>query len=197
LATQAIRNAAIDFCHASMLIQSLDAQDVVAGVSEYQINIPSSMVLSKVLGVMYIDTWLDPNTVESVRSGVVLQGGVGEATVTNAAPTVYFQKNPTDTTVSVYPVPATTTTNGLLIRAAFAPSRSASSVPDILFENWVEEIAASAVSRLMALPGQTFSNPALVGAYAGVASAGQRSATIEARTGRVAAASRVRLTRFA
>lgn len=196
LAEQAVRSACIEFCEETLLVQEVSTQSSIASQQDYDIDVPTDMILVRVTGVFYGDTWLDPSSIENIRSGVALRGAVGTATQTLATPTVYFQKTPNATTISLYPVPDTALANGLAIRAAFAPSRSATTVPDLLYDFWVEEIAAGAIARLKAIPGQPFSDPATVANYLLQFNEANRAGSIEARVGRVAAASRVRLTRF-
>lgn len=197
LAEQAVLSSCIEFCTQTLLVQELSTQTVTAGVVDYTVDVPASSVLVRVLGVIHEDSWLTPNSIENMRSGVALRGDVGDSTATESTPRVYFQKTPTSEDITLYPVPVYTVANGLAVRAAFAPSRSASSVDDVLFNNWVEPIAAGAISRLMMIPGQPFSAPALAGAYRVQFDVATRKAAIVARSGQVAASSRVQLTHFA
>lgn len=197
LAEQAVRSSAIEFCTATLLIQELSTYSVVAGVQDYEVDAPGSSTLVKILGVLYGDAWIKPNAVEGVRSGLALRGDVDGDTALEGTPFTYFQKTPTAAEISLYPLPSRSIADGLAIRAAFAPSRAASVVADELFESWVEEIAAGAISRLMLTPGQPFSNPALAGAHRAQFDLGTRRASIRARTGLVAASSRVQPARFA
>jgi hypothetical protein len=197
LAEQAVLSSCIEFCGQSLLIQELAVQTVTAGVQDYTIDIPAYSVIARVLGVIHEDTWLTPNSIENVRSGVAMRGDVGSSYATDATPIVYFQKTPTSDDISLYPIPVTTIVNGLAIRTAFTPSRSATTVDDTLYNNWLEPIAAGAIARLMLLPGQPFSAPALAGSYRVQFDAATRHASTVARAGQVAASSRVQLTHFA
>lgn len=197
LAEQALLSSCIDFCVQTLLIQEVSTQTVTAGVQDYTVDIPSSSMLLKVLGVMHEDRWLTPNSIENVRSAVALRGDVGSAQAKDSTPIVYFQKTPSSDDISLYPVPVSTVTEGLTIRAAFAPTRSATTVDDILYDSWAESIAAGAISRLMLIPNQAFSAAPLAGAYRSQFDAATRKASIIARTGEVAASSRVQLVHFA
>jgi hypothetical protein len=194
---QAIRSACVDFCTTTLMVQELVPLSVATGSQDYEVDVPSQMQLVKVLGVFLEDTWLEPVSVESVRKGVALRGDVGSAQASHSTPTAYFQKTPTTPEISLYPLPIVDITEGLTVRAAFAPTRSATSVDNTLYDHWVEAIAAGALSRLMALPGQPYTNPAEAAAMRAQFSAATRSASILARTGRIAASSRVSPKRFA
>lgn len=196
MAEQVIRSACIEFCSKTLIVQELTTSSLLAGAQDYDIDVPANSVLVKVLGVLVEDAWIKPSSIENVRSGLALRGATTNTTVATGTPHVYFQKTPTSDTISVYPVPAVTVTNGLAIRAAFAPSRSSSTVDDVLFEDWVEDIAAGAVSRLLLMPGQPFSMPAMAGAYRAQFDMGVRSASIQARSGQIAVSSRVQPSHF-
>ena len=196
MAEQVIRSACIEFCNGTLLVQELTTTTLTAGAQDYEVDVPSSSVLVKVLGVLVEDAWIKPSTIENVRSGLALRGATENTTLAEGTPHTYFQKTPTATEISVYPVPKVTVTNGLAVRAAFAPSRASTTVADVLFEDWVEEIAAGAVSRLLMMPGQPFSAPALAGAYRAQFDVGVRSAAILARSGLIAASSRVQPAAF-
>jgi hypothetical protein len=201
LASQAINSSLIDFCQQTMLYQSLDTQDVTATKQEYRVALPPNSKLIKILGVWHISDWLPPVSVEAVRSGVALRGAVVTSTNTvsplASTPRNYFQKSPTDTTLQLYPIPVDTIVKGLLVRAAFRPTRTATTVDDEIFNEWVEVIAAGALQRLFAMPAQPFYNAKAAADYARVFSDGCRAAEIKARMGAAATSSFVRFRPFA
>ena len=194
---QAIRSACIEFCAQTLLVQEVTTVSVVSGVQDYDIEVPSGMGLSKVIGVLLEDQWLTPNSIESVRSGLALRGSVGSAVVAQSTPRVYFQKTPTAAEISLYPVPADSVIEGLAMRAAFTPLRNAITVADVLYQNYAEDIGAGAISRLMLMPGQVYSDLQSAGIHRAKFDNAIKKASIIARTGQVAVASRVQLTQFA
>jgi hypothetical protein len=197
LARQAIRLACIDFCRDAMVVQDLQLYDVVAGQADYPLTIPASSQLTRVLGVMYIDSWLTPSSVEQVRAALPLRGNVGDAQVQSSSPKTYFLKTPSTSTISLYPVPDTAVILGLTVRSAYTPSNLATTVDDILFNYWAEEIAAGAVARLKVMPNVPFTDQAGASVARKAFETAKREATIQARTGLIAAASRVQPRAFA
>jgi hypothetical protein len=169
---------------------------MLAGVQDYDVDVPSGMTLVGLLGVMARDRWMDGASLESVRSAVALRGNVGGATVVKGEPTTVFQKTPSEASFSVYPIPASTVADGFTVRAAYAPSRTAMTVPDVLFEDWVEEIAAGAVARLLAMASQPFYSAGTAGVFRGQFDVSLRKASIQSRTGLVSSASQVQPVRF-
>lgn len=197
LAVQALRSACIEFCRASLLVQEVTTDTLVKNIPDYAIEIPTDHVLVKVMGVWCGDKWLTPTSVENLRSGLALRGSTGSETVTTNPPQTYFQKTPTSEEISVYPVPSDTYAEGLAIRSAFAPSRSATQVADVLYENWAEEIAWGALARLHAVPEQSFYSVPLAESFRQKFAMALRKASNVARAGQVAAASRVQPIAFA
>lgn len=196
LAEQAIRSACIEFCTDTLVCQELQTASVISGVQDYDIDIPTGLMPVRLLGVMVRDNWIEGLSLESVRSGLALRGDVGGAQVSKGEPSAFFQKTPTSAAFSVYPIPDTTVSDGFAIRVAFAPTRTAMTVPDTLFHDWVEEVAAGAVARLADMSSQPFYAPQSAATYRGRFEMSLRKAAIQARTGLVAAASSVQPVRF-
>lgn len=163
LAIQALRSSCIDFCKRTDIVQQVTAaQNIVADQQDYTTAVPASMVLVRILGVAHRDRWLSGPPPGDIRTATALRGAdIGTAQVLRGDPRYYFQKTSGATAVSLYPIPDTALTGGLLIKASFAPSVSATEVDDVLFNEWVDGIAMGAVYRLQMTPGQAFtSNPA-------------------------------------
>lgn len=161
---QCLRQAAIDFCNRSDLIQRVIAADVTAATQDYTITAPAEMIFTRLLGVSWQGNALAPVSPDLVTSAVALRGAnVGTALVERGDPQMYFQKLPNDSGFSLYPIPDRTITLGLTVKAAFAPTNAALTLEDVLFNDWVETIAAGALMRLTAMPGQPFTSPAAAG----------------------------------
>lgn len=194
---QALRAACIEFCNSSLYVQELVQVSETSSVSDYEVDVPSGMELAKVIAVWLENNQLRPRSLEMISAGVALVGDVGSASAQTGTPTDYYQKTPTAVEISLYPVPATSVSNAITIRAAFKPSWTAEQVDDSLFTHWVEGISAGALARLQMTPGQDFTDAASAASNYAKFQAAVRSATILARQGRVVAASRVRPRRFA
>jgi hypothetical protein len=179
-----------------LLYQTLTKQSTVVSQQDYTITVPANMTLAKVMKVMLEDVELPPNSVETINAGTALVGAVGSSTPQTNTPRVYFQKTPTDSTISVYPLPSVVSTNGLVIRAAFAPQRAAQVLPDDMLENWAETVAAGALAILLEMTGQPFTSAEKSTMYQKYFDSGVRAASIYARSGRVVASSRVRMASF-
>lgn len=197
LAIQALRSAAIEFCTRSNLIQSIAKTSSTAAVDEYDVEVLPQMKVARVLQVFYGTTELEIVPTLMVGTPQALRGTVDGAEPGKGSPRAAFFKTPSGSTFSVYPVPDESKTEVFTVRASFAPSRSASSVDDLLFDDWVEVIAAGAIGQLQAMPGQSFTSLSTAGAFFQQFSAGVARARIEASKGRVAGSMRVRPVSFA
>lgn len=196
LAEQAVRLTCIEFCTETMLVQDIVTATVVQGIQDYDMT-PSGLALVRILGVMVGDRWLEPLTTESIHSGVALRGvAIGDASVVRGAPTSYFQKLPTTDTISLYPVPDTTLPDGITVRAAYAPTVTAATVPDVLFNTWVEQISLGAIARLTSMASQPFFSAGTSAEYRTQFLLAVRAAGIQARSGKSAAASKVQSVGF-
>lgn len=195
-AVQALRSTCIEFCAKTLLFQEISVYPTQAGVGELELDIPSNAVLTKILTVSWKNRLLQPLTTETVREAVLLRGAVSDVLVQQSEPRGYFQRVPNAPEISLYPLPSESESDVLTIKAAFVPSRVSATVPDFLFEDWVDEIAAGAAMRLMLTPSQPFANPALAGVHKQMYETGVREGLIEARHGQLVAASRVQHVRF-
>lgn len=197
LAEQEIRSVCIEFCSNTNAIQTTATQDLFAGTQDYDVDTPSQMTLSCVLNAFYGAAPLSPLPLDAIRYATALTGEtLGEDVPASGTPRAYFIKTPGAQAVSLYPVPDATATNKLTVRASFAPSRTATSVDDVLFNDWVEVIAAGAIERLLLIPGQLFGDAKYAPTYAQKYRSGTNAAFIQARKGQLVSASRVQPVSF-
>lgn len=196
-ALQALRSSCIEFCHQTLLYQEVSSYSTSSGVAEVELDIPTGAVLNKVLAVMWKGHTLSPVTAEMVVDSAALRGSFSEVVAESGTPRVYYQKTPTAAEISLYPIPASQESGVVTVKAAFVPSRAATTVPDFLLEDWVEDIAAGAAVRLMLTPEQPFTNPNLAAVHKQAFDASIRKGLVQARHGQVVAASRVRRVAFA
>lgn len=197
LARRAILHACIDFCKQTDAVQKvLTSQDVVATQQDYAVTPPAVSILVRVLGVSWRGVWLDPVAPADVMSGTALTGAdIGtDALVERGSPRAFFQKTPEVSTISLHPVPDTALVAGLTIKASFAPTVAATVVDDLLYDNWIDTIAAGAIARLRATPHQPFSGDPST--HAKVYAAGVSAAKHQVFQGKAVSAARVRPRRF-
>lgn len=164
---QALRHAAIEFCRRTNAHQTVEMQATHADEPDYDIDVPNGTRLTMILGVWHGAAKLDPVATDEVGNATALRGDVGDETASEGTPRAYYQKVPSTPTISLWPVPDTTATDKLTIRAAFEPTLAATTLADLLYDYHAHDIAAGAIAYLMNLPGQVFSDPKLGSLYAG------------------------------
>lgn len=185
LIDQSVLQACSEFCRATHAVQEVSAQTLVAGQVDYDVDVPVGMLLTTVMAVWSNNRPLELVGTDEVRLGLAHVGDIGANLATRGDPTCVFQKVPSGSVLSVYPIPTTTYTNGLLVRAAFEPLGSATQVDDILFDRYGDDIAYGAVARILELPDQPFSNPNAAQRFRRLFDASMDQARAVARTGQV------------
>lgn len=183
LADQALRDTAVRFCRDTEIVQTtVTPLDVSAGVSEYVVPLPTGRRISRVLRAQYRGTPLN---------------GVSELPNDGAQAVPDRYTSPTSTSVRLYPAPDETQTSVLFLDLAIEPTRNAETLPDELFDDWVEAIVAGAGAYICSIPDQPFTNPLVAAQLASVYKAKESEAKTEAGRVRVRSNSRVQFNRFA
>jgi hypothetical protein len=156
IATNAVRNACIEFCAESFIWNEVqDAERVTDADFPYTVTAPSGARVAGVLDVMVNGQRVSPSYLDALGFVPNWQD------VTAEQPSVYVQADPE--TLVFYPrlsVPA-----NLVVRAAYAPTRAATGIVSFVYQEYLEEIAAGALAKLMLVPGQPFTNPDLSAFY--------------------------------
>lgn len=198
MAEQAVVSACIEFCGRSLLVQNTSREDAVVGQADLDVEEPSMMALVKVLAVYHLDLRLTARSREMVERGSAARGDtITGVTVPTGTPTEWFNRDPAEPVVSVYPPPATAASDAFTIVAAHQPTRAATKVADTLYDDYAEDIAAGAIARLLLMPAQPFTAPALAKPYRDQFLSAVSAATTLARVGLGAASSRVKFRAFA
>jgi hypothetical protein len=158
LVEQVIRDICIDFCeHAPIAQEVIDPIDLKTGVVEYDLDVQAGVVVSLILDAKYNGNTMrignagdfpDPRLMHQMPVGdpcAVMQ--LGEAKfVTNLAP-------------------ATDQKKAIRLLVSTKPTKKATSVADILAADYSYDISLGVLSRLLLMPNQPFSNPALATIY--------------------------------
>ena len=152
IALDAIRNACIRFCTDTWLVrESLFASDIVAGVRDYTISASAGNETIGVISFLYNEIELPKMTEEELD---VLDSGwrtsdPGVATAITA---------PTPDRILLNRIPEETIINGMIARIATRPTDSATSVSDLLFNDWRKAIKYGALEELYEIPKKGWSD---------------------------------------
>lgn len=145
VATNAIKNAAIEFCALSNILRvTTDPVTTTASEKAYTIDVDNGLVPVRAMVVWFNGKIIGPL-------------GPGQVDLLNASPSTpeaYIQTNPDE----VILVPAPLTPGTLVIEASAKPSRASIGVEKWIHETYLDDIASGAKSRLMAMPKKPWSN---------------------------------------
>lgn len=156
-ALQAVRDSCIEFCEKSLILtRDHDPVTVKAGVVDYELEPPSGYLVVKVM-----QAWLDNNKLEPMAYDIIREASVYNRLFSayQSAPSTpirYLQKD--ERSVSLWPLADKNYANGLTMRVALKPTRSSTTVEDVLFEDYAEAIASGALGRLMSSVGKAYSS---------------------------------------
>jgi hypothetical protein len=193
---QALLDSAIEFCElVGVAITTIEPVRLRAGQAEYEVDVPTGTTTSTLLNAWYGDTPLTLVGPEWFTKPTALNDVVGETEAATGTPQFVGLMAPD--VARLYPVPDTTEPRMLTLRVATKPTRTATEVEDVLFENWVETIVAGAARRLHGVDGQPYTSPTRELSAMGAFNQGVSRARIEAIKGRVRSSAAVKTRAFA
>lgn len=173
LVEQHLRDICMDFCmHAAIVRERLDPIDVVAGQTEYDIDVPFGTEVTMILSASYQGRQLADR---GKYAGLALGA---------------------DNTFTLDAAPAASAAGAISMLVATKPKRNANTVADILLNDYGYAIGQGVVGRLLLIPGQPFSAPGNAAAYTSAYLTARTDARIRAEAWFGAAAARVRPRRF-
>lgn len=151
----AILLAAIELTRESLSWTEIqDPIKLIDGEPDYDIDVPQGAYLVTVRDVWVGSRRLKPQTVASISMAMP------DWQTTKSNEPVYYNQAVDRGALRVYPTPYNPTAS-MVVRAAYAPLPTATSLPNFLGQQQMEVMAAGAKSRLMLMPGQPWSNQAL------------------------------------
>ena len=153
----ALREAAIEFCERSTAWRIDHTPiNIVANTHTYAFAPGANKVVQDVLWARVNDFPIDPASEESLDADSSIdptwRGITGDAKY-------YFR--PTETSIRIVYIPAANITGGLTMKVIVKPTPTAEVVDDFLFNEYRNDIAMGAKSRLMVSPGKPYTNAAL------------------------------------
>lgn len=159
----AVRDTCIDFCERTLVLQvDHDPITVIAGEPTYDFAPPDGYVVDKVMQMWLAGERVPPTTADYIDDS----GYVERGSTYRASPYTFLQKDAR--TFSLAPTPQETVRNGVVMRVAIKPTRDATEVEDILFDDYAEVIGWGAKYRLLLSPGKEYSNPQHASVFKGL-----------------------------
>lgn len=188
-AEQALREAAFEFCDLTLCIQTVCRVSAIADEDAYPVESLPQQIPIRVVEAFYGDAKLVSVATDEVDNASALTGNADGGDVESGTPVAAFIRNGL-CEVGVYPPPnVPVDPKGFVFRVAYAPTRTATSLDDRLYDLWLTYIAAGAVSRLQEMPGQSFTAPPSFMRLRFLQ--GVSRARVDARRGRIVASMRV------
>jgi hypothetical protein len=195
IVANAVRNAVIEFCEKSLILQrDHDPVTLIEGIVDYDLEPPAGYLVVKVMKAWLENNQLDPLAPDFVRDASVYNRLFSSYQSVNNTPSKYLQKD--ERTISVWNPPDKKYPNGLTMRVALKPTRASSEVEDVVFEDYAEVIASGALSRLMMSAGKPYTNVEMAAVHKGLFQQGINLARSRALHGQVRSDLSVKLRRI-
>ena len=149
LVEQQLRSATIEFCERSKAyVLDMDPFNTVAGVYEYDFDVPTGTEVHQVLYMTYDGKDMDPISPRS------LELNYPDWRDRTGTPHVYLQKNPT--TFWVVPVPSGT--DQVIASVALKPTRTSNNIDTTISNQYRDAIIYGTLYRLLRMPNREWSD---------------------------------------
>ena len=149
---EAIRDAAIEFCHFTYTWrEELDAIRVRDGVSDYEIDAPPYGRLNHILYVSHSGVRIMPTSEQ-------LLDDTESGWRTSEAKVAQWYYSPDKETIRIALTPTETESRALSITATFKPKVDAIKLPNHLYDDHLEAISNGALMRLFEMSGEAWEN---------------------------------------
>lgn len=151
---QAVRNATIQFCERTRVLQTnLDPMDVTATVSVYDFQPDIGYKVVDIMEAWYGDQLLIPKAVEELTR-IYRTSNWNDL---DGNPYYYFRSRTQE--ITLVPSPRTNETAKLKLRVAVTPSRDSDTVDSEVYERYYEFISLGARARLFDTANQPYYDP--------------------------------------
>lgn len=178
LLSQAIVQTAFDFCDKTgAWDEMVDEVSIIAGESAYELPSQRGAMPLRVR-----DVWINGSR---MNSGQVSSGAIG----------VRYDSAAEHGSITIRPTPSAD--SAMVLRVIYAPTMTATSLPDILLSRYEQAISAGTKARLMLMPGASWTNPQLAIAHRQMYDAAVTDARIEAAFDRANGSIHIPPVRFA
>lgn len=184
LIKSSIRSALVELCEKTDVYQlELDPITTVKNVFEYDLEPPTDTVVHKILWMTY-----DGDDLEATTSPLLEQRKPKWRQDGYQGTPEFFVKQ-SQTLFYLAPVPNTTKTDAILLRAVLKPTFSSSSCSDDIMNDYRDTIVNGTLARMLRMPGRDFTDYTGAGVYTslyqqGLLDAEQRGRQTEARVSR-------------
>lgn len=152
-----IRSAAMLFCERTRAWKALQTVNVLANRGEYEIPMESQAAIVTIEEAIFNGNKLAPMALDELKNE-------WRDWITQTGTPLYFTQLDPDN-LRLVPKPSTDFPKGLTLRIAYKPDRNANTVPDWLYQQYAEVIAAGAIGRLAGTRALPCFDPAVAQYY--------------------------------
>lgn len=161
----AIKTACIDFCNRSLVWQqAVEAGSIIKGERTYNFNFGGNeYVIAAPLVLIINDRTITPPRQIPVSKSNRMdldKFTPNWRTIESEYPSGYFMENAS--ALVLVGTPTKNIPNGLHLLCAVKPKRTATTLPDFIYETWADTIADGALAILYAMTGKIWARPELV-----------------------------------
>lgn len=177
LLQQMIKDVVRDFCKRTTIIRETHADiTIVAGTANYTLSPTAGYTVAQIVHAAIGWHALKPKSPEELEQ---LYGGKWRSWTGFAS--FYYQEGHTE--IRLAPVPQSATNDALVVRYAITPTRTATEVWDIVYNDWFEAILYGVRARAHDIPNQPFSDETAAKRFQGWYETAIGQAKIEANRG--------------
>lgn len=189
LAKQALVDSAIEFCSRTNAVSTaLDPISTVGGSATYELEPPAETKVSLVQRVWYEGDLIVPVPYEQAT------GIYGRP---EGSPRFYFGEFVDEVySITLVPTPDKNSSEGLRIRAALVPTRSATKLHDVLFDRYADAVVHGAIAIVASIPDQSYTDLRLAAESRAKARLESSTARGEALRGNVRSSMNVKMRAF-
>lgn len=182
----------IEFCTETLAWQEIqDPVSVIDKVNELDIDVPTDARI-----VVIKDVWGPSRRLVPVTMSQLFEKIPNWQTAQGGEPT-YYNASTDWKTLRIYPIPLEANRQKITVRAAYAPTMAATTLPDEICTKYLDGIVSGAKGRLQIMPGKTWSNAQAAGINRGLFENAMVKAKIDILHDRVQGSLSVRPVSFA
>lgn len=155
----ACRNAAIEFCEKALVLQfEQDALSSIADEGEYDFEPPPNTVVCAIEQAFYDGNEIFPKHISELTKEI-------SPDWRDETNTPRFVTQLSETSFRIVPKPSEAVEDGIKLIVNLKPTRSSEKVDNVLYEKYLDAIAAGAKKRLFLMKGRPWSDPAMATYY--------------------------------
>jgi hypothetical protein len=194
-AQEALVDTAIEFCEKTQIVQqTLAPISTVINTLSYTVTGPTDQVVAMPVGVWFKTVPLEPVPVHEIENVQAFNPDLPDTDLFTGIPICFVWTAPA--TIALYPIPDESEADVVTVRASLKPSRTATTLADVLFDDWCDALVHGTLARLHMFKDQPWASADRALLHAREFRGYVQRARIEQSKGRVRTSMRVVPMRF-